>query len=55
MKFLLIAILLAFPTAAGQSATAPSGTLRAAFIAGNPAMPKNPATGELGGPAVDLA
>jgi len=57
---LLIVILLAFPAAVsridGQSTIAPSGTLRAAFIAGNPAMAvKNPATGELGGPAVDLA
>ena len=57
---LLIVILLALPAGAtrlvGQSAIAPSGTLRAAFIAGNPAMAvKNPATGELGGPAVDLA
>ena len=56
----LIVILLALPVGssrlAGQSAIAPSGTLRAAFIAGNPAMAvKNPATGELGGPAVDLA
>jgi len=57
---LLIVILLAFPGGvarlAGQSAIAPSGTLRAAFIAGNPAMAvRNAATGELGGPAVDLA
>jgi polar amino acid transport system substrate-binding protein len=60
VELLLIAILLAFPAAVarinGQSAIAPSGALRAAFIAGNPAMAvKNPATGELGGPAVDLA
>jgi polar amino acid transport system substrate-binding protein len=57
---LLTVILLALPLGAsrlaGQSAIAPSGTLRAAFIAGNPAMAvKNAATGELGGPAVDLA
>jgi polar amino acid transport system substrate-binding protein len=57
---LLVVILLALPVGAlrlaGQSAIAPSGTLRAAFIAGNPAMAvKNPATGEAGGPAVDLA
>jgi polar amino acid transport system substrate-binding protein len=59
-QLLLIVILLALPVGtsrlAGQPAIAPSGTLRAAFIAGNPAMAvKNPATGELGGPAVDLA
>ena len=57
---LLIVILLALPAGAsrlaGQSVISPTGTLRAAFIAGNPAMAvKNPATGELGGPAVDLA
>jgi polar amino acid transport system substrate-binding protein len=56
----LIVILLALPAGAsrlaGQSVIAPTGTLRAAFIAGNPAMAvKNPVTGELGGPAVDLA
>jgi polar amino acid transport system substrate-binding protein len=40
----------------GQSALAPGGTLRAAFIAGNPAMAvTDPATGESVGPAVDLA
>jgi polar amino acid transport system substrate-binding protein len=57
---LRVGILLTVPLGpvqvAGQSAVAPSGTLRVAFIAGNPAMAvKSPATGELGGPAVDLA
>jgi polar amino acid transport system substrate-binding protein len=60
LPLLLIVILLALPVGVsridGQSPIAPTGTLRAAFIAGNPAMAvKNPATGELGGPAVDLA
>jgi polar amino acid transport system substrate-binding protein len=60
LLLVVIAIVLALPVGVSrihsQSAIAPSGTLRAAFIAGNPAMAvKNPATGELGGPAVDLA
>ncbi|MCM3880282.1 MAG: transporter substrate-binding domain-containing protein [Vicinamibacterales bacterium] len=59
-RLLLVSILLTLlPGAvqlAGQPAIAPTGTLRVAFIAGNPAMAvKNPATGELSGPAVDLA
>lgn len=41
---------------ASQSSLAPTGTLRAAFLAGNPAQAtKDPATGAFRGVAVDLA
>jgi polar amino acid transport system substrate-binding protein len=59
MKRALVLALLSASVAlpsAGQPPIVAFGTLRAAFIAGNPAMAvKNTANGELGGPAVDLA
>jgi polar amino acid transport system substrate-binding protein len=52
---ILSALLLVVASAAGQSPAPASGTLRVAFIAGNPAMVvKNPTTGLPGGPAIDL-
>jgi polar amino acid transport system substrate-binding protein len=53
---ILSVLLLAGTGLEGQSGVATTGALRAAFIAGNPAMAvKDPATGTLGGPAIDLA
>jgi len=53
---LLVALLIASSDAGAQNAPGRSRTLRAAFLAANPAMTvKDPVTGGPGGPAVDLA
>ena len=52
----LAALLIASSEARAQTAPDPSRALRAAFLAANPAMTvKDPITGAIGGPAVDLA
>jgi polar amino acid transport system substrate-binding protein len=49
-------LFIASADAGAQTASSQSRTLRAAFLAGNPAMTvKDPVTGAVGGPAVDLA
>jgi polar amino acid transport system substrate-binding protein len=42
------------PTNEERAALAPTGKLRLALLATNATNPKNPATGEIGGPAVDV-
>ena len=52
----LAALLIASSDARAQTAPARSRALRAVFLAANPAMTvKDPVTGAIGGPAVDLA
>lgn len=53
----VITLALAAPNVSfGQSILAPRGTLRAAYLSGNPAqVTQDPATGTLRGPAVDLS
>ena len=52
----LAALLIASSDARAQTSPDPSRALRAVFLAANPAMTvKDPVTGAIGGPAVDLA
>lgn len=59
MRLLILSAILALMTltvCAAQSLVAPTGTLRAAYLAGNPAqVVQDPATGRLQGPVVDLS
>lgn len=59
MRLLLTSVLVSILTvswAAAQSSLAPTGTLRAAYLSGNPAQATtDPATGAIRGVAVDLA
>jgi polar amino acid transport system substrate-binding protein len=51
-----VVALLCFAAPASASELAPSGTLRAVFLAGNPVQARiDPATGAIAGPAADIA
>lgn len=53
---LAVVALLGFATPSFASELAPSGTLRAVFLAGNPVQARiDPATGAIAGPAADIA
>lgn len=59
MRLLLISVAISILTSTGafaQPVVAPTGTLRAAYLSGNPAQAtKDPATGAIRGVAVDMA